>query len=111
MSQIMEVPCTAELITEVPGLDAIHVFWMGGYSLGQGYVTTICYGAAWTAYFGSMGGLTIRQFVEQADVDYLVTKLKATKRDLAYLRKIVVAVQSAIRLGRKEEKEGDCAKS
>jgi|SRR6185369_9715375 len=100
------------LITEVAGLDPIHAFWIN-LEPGQGYVTLICYGCAWTAYFGGMEGRTIEQFFSEADTDYLVTKLgitqflKDTKQHRAYLGKIVNAVKAALDAGREtpERKE------
>lgn len=99
---VTPVSIEAFMITDAPGLDAIHAFWMD-VAPGAGYVTVICYGSAWTAYFGAMGGRTIRQFIADVDVDYLVTRmgltpqLKATKRDLTYLSKIISAVKLALK--------------
>ncbi len=42
-------------ITGAPALDTIHVFWLD-VAPGAGYVTIICYGQAWTAYFGAVLG-------------------------------------------------------
>lgn len=86
-------------ITDVPGLDTIHVFWQN-VEPGKGYVTIICYGSAWTAYFGGMSGKTIQQFFASVDVSYLVNKMGITStfkagRD-AYLGKIIKAVQEAL---------------
>ena len=92
------VAVDAVKIADIKGIDPIHVFWMDD-GPGRGYVTIICYGAAWTAYFGAMGDDTIREFVLRANVDYLVTKLgigphlKSTKRADKYLEKILNAVK------------------
>jgi acyl-coenzyme A synthetase/AMP-(fatty) acid ligase len=88
-------------ITGVSELDTIHVFWMD-VSPGAGYATIICYGAAWTVYFGAMSGRTIRQFFADVETSYLVTKmdsphLKGRKKDKAYLAKIVEAVKESLR--------------
>ena len=92
----------AREITGAPSLDPIQVFWRdAGES--QGYVTITCYGSAWTAYFGGMCGDTIEQFFARADTGYLVTKLgitphlKATKRDHAYLARIIEAVKESLK--------------
>jgi hypothetical protein len=83
------------------GLDPICVFWQD-VGPGQGYCTITCYGAAWTVYFGGMNGRTIRQFFAEAGTDYLVTKmgitphLKQTKRDNAYLTRIINAVKQSL---------------
>ena len=81
------------------GLDRIDVY-LCDYSPGRGSITITCYGAAWTAWFGAMGGGTIRTFVNGADTGYLVNKLfhspqlKQRKCDLRYLSRIVEAVKS-----------------
>ena len=101
---ITTIATEAVMITDVNGLDPIHVFWVDGEP-GRGYVTIICFGAAWTAYFGAMGGNTIRQFFARADTDYLVGKmgvgphLKQSKRNDAYLAKIIDAVKAYLAVG------------
>jgi hypothetical protein len=81
-------------------LDPIHVFWVNS-GPGQGYATVICYGSAWTVYFGGMGDRTIQQFFAEADTEYLVGKLhspilKEGKKYDAYLTRIVCAIKTAI---------------
>jgi hypothetical protein len=102
----------AERIDGADGLDTIHVFWVnvksakGDFGSGKGYVTIICYGCAWTAYFGGMNGKTIQQFFASVDVDYLVTKLgikqqlKQGKKFDVHLGRIVKAIQAAMQLQR-----------
>lgn len=85
-------------------LDIITVFWQD-FGVGQGNVTIICWGAAWTCYFGGMGGNTIREFFSNADVGYLVNKLgntqwlKASKKHDAYLGRLIVAVKQSLKEG------------
>ncbi len=52
------ITCEAIEITDAPGLDPIQVCWRN-LKLGSGYCTIICYGQAWTIYFGGMGDRTI----------------------------------------------------
>ena len=91
------VTTTAICISGAGSLDPIHVFWVN-VEPGKGYITAICYGSAWTAYFGAMNGQTIQQFVAEVDADYLTTKmgyaptLKHGKQQMAYLRHIVDAI-------------------
>lgn len=86
------------------GLDEIHGFWMD-VAPGKGYVTIICYGQAWTSYFGGMGDRTIREFFAECDTGYMVTKmgitphLKQRKCDHAYLGRIIDAVRAAVKAG------------
>lgn len=98
----MKITCDLQTetwrIDSAPALGPIHVFWMD-VSPNQGYVTIICYGRAWTAYFGGMPVLTIREFFAMADEDYLVNKLtdgNSPKKDKVYLRKIILAIKDAL---------------
>lgn len=99
--KVMPVTVEAVKIVGAPALDPIHVFWID-VQPGEGYVTIICYGAAWTAYFGGMNGLTIREFFVEAGGHYLLTKLgigphlKSTKKDDAYLARIIEAVKASL---------------
>lgn len=82
-------------------LDSITVFWQ---NLGpqQGQVTIICWGCAWTAYFGGMPEETIQQFFAKAGTDYMINKLgctqwlKQTKHHEKYLTRLCIAVKSAL---------------
>jgi hypothetical protein len=82
-------------------LDQIVVFWCN-YGPGAGSVTITCWGAAWTAYFPGMGGLTIQEFVKLCDGDYLVGKLASTfhleqtKQECVYLNRIVARIQEKL---------------
>lgn len=86
---------------EAAGLDPIIAYWHD-YSPGIGSVTLTCFGCAWTAYFGGMMGRDIRTFFANCDVGYLVSKLgyaptlKQTKKDMAYLERIVRAVKETL---------------
>jgi len=96
------IPVEAILITGAHGLDPIHVYWQN-VEPGKGYVTITCFGSTWTAYFGGMNGMTIQEFFAEVDVGYLVGKmgitpqLKSTKRDDAYLGKIIRAVKEFLK--------------
>ncbi len=90
-------------IENAPSLDTIHVFWMD-VAPGQGYVTVICYGQAWSAYFGAMGGAEgrgIKEFFAACDTSYMINKmfaphLKQSKERDAYLGRIINAVRFAV---------------
>ncbi len=83
------------------GLDPIHVFWVN-VEPGQGYATVICYGCAWSVYFGAMSGRTIQRFFAEVGTDYLVnamnraTTLKQGKKYDAHLGRIVKAIQVSL---------------
>jgi hypothetical protein len=101
MIETTPVAVEAVRIAGADGLDPIHVFWHN-VEPGKGYATVICYGCAWTTYFGAMSGRTIQQFFAEADADYLVVKmgaphLKQGKRHDAYLGRIVKAIQESLR--------------
>lgn len=99
--ETVSVATEAIQISGASALDTIHVFWVN-VEPGQGYVTIICYGCAWTAYFGGMMGATIQGFFLSADVEYLVSKmgnnptLKQGKKYDAYLRRIIEAVKASL---------------
>ena len=82
-------------------LDRISVFFTD-YGIGQGIVTLVCFGNAWSAYFGGMGGNTIKEFVRGCGTEYLVNKLGYSqvlmrrKKDLAYLGRIIDAVKAEL---------------
>ena len=88
-------------VTGAEALDPITVF-LQDFGPGRGRITVECYGSAWTAYFGAMGDTKgIQGFVRDAGLDYLVNKfhaptLKGRKRDEAYLRRILGAVQDVL---------------
>lgn len=93
---ITPISVDAIYLTDVPGLDPIHVFWQN-VEPGKGYCTILCYGQAWTVYLGAMNGQTIQKFFAEAEADYLTGKmspLKSSKQDQVYLRKIIEAVKS-----------------
>lgn len=99
---MMKIPVECWSIPQSDVIDRIHVFWMDS-SANAGYVTIICYGHAWTAYFGAMGGKTIREFFASCDVHYLVGKmgitpmLKQSKKNREYLGRIIFAVKDALK--------------
>jgi hypothetical protein len=95
------------VIAHAAGLDTITVYFddcaVGEKQLGQGHLTVICYGSAWTTYFSATGGASIRNFVAGCDVPYLVNRLlpntlsiRDSKKQGQYLRKIMTAVKLAI---------------
>lgn len=97
-------PCECWYIAPLGPLDGIHVFWLD-FAPGQGSVTITCWGQAWSAYFGGMGTGTIKDFFASCDTGYMVTKLgitpmlKHSKRNDAYVGRIVDAVRSAVKQG------------
>ena len=88
-------------IPESAGLDRISVF-LTDYGVGRGMVTLVCYGNAWSSYFGGMGEKRIEEFVRMAGRDYLVNKLGISqvlaqrKRDLVYLGRVIDAVKAEL---------------
>jgi hypothetical protein len=75
------------------GLDPI-TYIMRDFQPGRGELVVWCYGKAWTAYWGSMGDRTIRQFLLDCYDDYIATKLEP---DNDYVLRIVRAVQAHMR--------------
>lgn len=89
-------------ILDAPGLDPITVF-LRDKSPRKGSITITCFGQAWTAYWGAMGCNHVREFVLSCGDDYVANSLspsrKTTKREDAYLLRIVKAVREALRNG------------
>ena len=91
------------VITDAPGLDPIHLFWQ---DLGEskGRLIVECYGRAWSAFWGSMGGKSLYEFVKGIDAGYLSGCLapqgmKASIKDQAYILRISKSVIEAVRSG------------
>lgn len=96
---VTPITIDAVYLTDLPdGLDPIHVFWQN-LDPGQGYCTILCYGSAWTVYFGGMGACTIQKFFADASTQYLVEKMVAERRVKfqkqaeGYLRRVIDAVK------------------
>jgi hypothetical protein len=86
-------------IAGAKALDPITVFIDAG--TGSGQMTIICYGMAWTAYWGAIGNETVAHFVIGCDSSYLVNRLtpndrKTKKSEQTYMLRIVKAVQEAL---------------
>jgi len=97
------LPAVVDRVT-AQGLDPIVAVWINDRPNG-GTVVLQCYDKAWTATWGATGTHRIEVFFLACDVEYLVSKLcsvRATKRDQAYLGKVVTAVQDAMRAARDE---------
>jgi hypothetical protein len=97
--------CAMLTITEAPGLDQIDVFIVN-YEPGKGRMVIRIWDRAWTCAWFAMGGKTIEQFFVECDWDYIHSNLTgglhgmrkdAAKRDEDYLRRIIEAVQQALR--------------
>lgn len=71
---IKSTQITKLTLTNLDRLDPVSVF-IEDITEGKGQITIICYGKAWTFYAGSIGSLTMAQFVNSCDEDYLVGKM------------------------------------
>lgn len=96
------VKVEAVSILDAPKLDPILVI-MQDIAPGRGRFVIECYGNSWAAYWGATDQETIRQFVTTCEAEYIAQKMwpvkqRRTKADLAYLLRIVEAVQQALRL-------------
>ena len=92
-------------ITEAVGTDPIRVI-TENYGPGKGRIIIQCWNRAWCSAWFAMGGETIEQFVATANWDYVRDNLSSglqgmrkadAKRDEPYLRRIIEAVQEALR--------------
>jgi hypothetical protein len=91
-------------ITEVENLDRINVFvTMDGE--GSGRIVIHCWDQCWTGYWGAMGG-SMSDFWLRVSAGYLVNAIQSKiitsqsvkKREDAYLRRVIEAVQEAFKL-------------
>ena len=68
--KVSETQITKVLITDaLPNLDPVTVL-LEEMPIYRGKMIVECYGQSWSAYWGNMG-CTLRQFIQQASVDYL----------------------------------------
>jgi hypothetical protein len=93
---------TALKITDLDRLDPITVIFQN-FEPGQGRLIIQCYDKVWTSYWGGMGGKTVQEFISRDDPAYYVNCLvshnqpqKQRREEVAYVTRIVAAVQSAI---------------
>ena len=86
-------------------LDPVTVFFED-FGNARGQMTVVCWGRAWTHYWGNMGDKTVREFVLKASIGYLVGKLmlpydvmlkRAEPREEKWLTQIVEAIKDQLR--------------
>lgn len=85
-------------IFDAPKLDPVTVV-LQDIAPGHGRLIVECWGEAWSAYWGGMGASTLAEFVRDCGTDYIVSKMcrpRMLKREEAYLKRIVAAVQSTL---------------
>lgn len=103
-------------VLEIPGrsysaesglvdLDPLTVF-LEDFRPGQGQLTVVCWGRAWTHYWGAMGeGYDLAKFISKASTGYIVGKLmlprdvmlqRAERREEKWLTQIVDAIKSKL---------------
>jgi hypothetical protein len=89
-------------ITEHANLDRITVYYRD-FEPGKGQITIVCYGEAWTVYWGAMGTRDILKFFVECDTDYLTGRLmgsqfqKHPKGYEIYLSRIVNAIKDELK--------------
>lgn len=63
-------------VRDIDGLDNLTVF-IENFGVDRGQITIVCFGEAWSNYWGAMGEDDIEQFFIRASEDYLVKKLSS----------------------------------
>ena len=98
----------AFVIPAADGVDQIEVF-VRNAEPGRGSLTVTCWGRAWTAWWGAMGGgATVQQFIARVDADYVanclvrgamerISTARNAKFEEQYVRKIAAAVVGAMK--------------
>lgn len=101
-------------IIGAPRLDRIKVI-TEDFEKGKGQITIVCYGRAWTSFWGGMGQHDISGFVASMDAEYVADNLlsgmqeglkRYRKYEHAYVVRIVRAVQEALRRRARNEIHG-----
>lgn len=87
-------------------LDAVTAF-MQDFEPGRGQLTLVCWGRAWSHFWGAMGGgSTLADFLGSASTGYIVGKLMLTRdvllkraepREERWLSQIVEALKDELR--------------
>jgi hypothetical protein len=86
-------------------LDPLTVFFED-FGDARGQMTVVCWGRAWTHYWGNFGSGTVRDFVLRASTGYMVGKLMLTRdvllkraepREEKWLTQIVEAIKKELR--------------
>lgn len=100
-------------IIDPPALDPITVF-LENFEPGKGRVTIVCYGRAWTSFWGAISGKRIEEFLLTCESDYIADNLdwgrtqivkRLEKTDRTYLLRIINSVLAALRQLKSEEGE------
>ena len=89
-------------------LDQVTAF-LEDFEPGRGQLTLVCWGRAWTHFWGAMGnGSTLSEFLSRASTGYLVGKLmlpydvmlkRSEKREERWLSQIVEALKVELQRG------------
>ena len=72
--KIESINITKVRLTDLDRLDPVSVY-AEDFDKGQGQITIICYGKAWTSYWGGMGDQTIKKFFCSCDEHYIAKNL------------------------------------
>jgi hypothetical protein len=109
MSTLSVIEIPAKRYTAESGkrdLDPVTAF-LRDFEPGRGELTLVCYGRAWTIYWGSMGnGADLRSFILHAWTGYIVGKLmlpydvmlkRAEQREQIWLTDIVESLKEELR--------------
>ncbi len=73
--QVKDTEIRTLYISEVKALDPITVS-LNNVESGKGKMTIECFGTAWSAYWGSMGNITLEEFFISCETGYLANCLK-----------------------------------
>jgi len=74
---------TRVYINDVDRLDPITVF-LEDFMAGQGRITIVCFGQAWTAFWGGMGDSNITNFFTRSGNEYIISKLSPQLKAVEY---------------------------
>jgi len=83
------------VVVKNPELDLITVF-LEDFEPGKGKITIVCFGKAWTAYWGGMSGETVAEFFCSCDTSYLSGCLSNISSEVIDYREISEIVDDEV---------------
>lgn len=104
-------------VIDAPKLDRIKII-AEDFGPGQGQLTIVCWGRAWSAYWGGMGSADITQFCISMSAEYIAENLvrgqieglkRNQKHEMRYLMRIVEAAKEAMRVQLRIDLHGEAA--
>lgn len=85
--KIIESTTVKLTLSDLDRLDPVTIF-LEDFSIGQGRITIVCYGKAWSSYWGGMGNRSLIEFVLSCDEHYIAKNLSSESSSIIDYDKI-----------------------